>query len=122
MEESIVWLNFDQVWLGKSLICYKIKITKKSCHNGLTNLLSSRASLMDRSYISIKYDDNMVKYFVADALETQKKITTKINIFLKMGNVGFPKPNLIKIKEYNRFFRFSKNRLNNNLSKCLYIS
>ena len=43
-----------------------------SSHNGLTNLLSPRASTKDSSYIIIKYNDNMVKDFVADALETEK--------------------------------------------------
>ena len=50
----------------------KLKITRISNHNGLTNLLSSKASTMDSSDISIKYHDDMVKDFVAYALKTEK--------------------------------------------------
>ena len=50
----------------------KIKLTGISSHNGLTNLLSSRASTMESSQISIKYHDDMVKDFVADAFKTEK--------------------------------------------------
>ena len=50
----------------------KLKITRISNHNGLTNLLSSKASTMDSSDISIKYHDDMVKDCVAYALKTEK--------------------------------------------------
>ena len=76
--ESWKWKNLlyglfvYQVWFGKSLIFHKIKKHKNSSHNGLTNLLSSRAPTMDSSYISIKYHDDMVKDFVEDALKTEK--------------------------------------------------
>ena len=72
MEESIVWLNLIRFGLENHSFFIKFKITKNSSHNGLTNLLNSRTSIMDSSYISKKYNNYMVKDFVADALETEK--------------------------------------------------
>ena len=50
----------------------KLKITRISNRNGLTNLLSSKESTMDSSDISIKYHDDMVKDCIAYALKTEK--------------------------------------------------
>ena len=72
MEESIVWLSLIRFGLENHSFFIKLKITKNCSHNGLTNLFSSRASTMDIFYSTIKYNNNMVKDFVADALKTEK--------------------------------------------------
>ena len=85
MEKSIVWLNLIRFGLENHSFFIKLKITKNSSHNGLTNLLSSRSSTMDSFYSSIKYNNNMVKDFVADALETEKLSKLKLTFFSVNG-------------------------------------
>ena len=84
-EESIVWLNLIRFGLENHEFFIKLKITKNSSHNGLTNLFSSRASTMDSFYSSIKYNNNMVKDFVADALESENLSQLKSSIFSVNG-------------------------------------
>ena len=96
---------------------FTVKIVYFSrAHFSVFKASATKSLTMSSWYFILIYELSIVDAFELNRLVRPLWLEILV-IFSFMKNEWFSKPNLIEIKAYNRFFRFSGNRLNNYLSK-----